>query len=168
MGMTPYYTSQSPSIAARATYLSSYMNQKLVASLPKDVLYFDTYTLYRQMAAHPAAFGLTNVVDQCYNNGVVCSHPEQYLSYTQPHTSNLLWGLNTCSPRPGSINIELNSKKLSRDEANGTPEVSVERHAQRRFLFWTNGGITFDAPSIQKMDVDVRGTRSIGKQNPYQ
>lgn len=85
MGMTPYYTSQGPSIAARATYLSSYLNQKLVALLPKDVLYFDTYTLYHQMAAHPAAFGLTNVLDQCYNIGVVCSHPQQYLFWDFVH-----------------------------------------------------------------------------------
>lgn len=85
MGMTPYYTNQGPSIAARATYLSSYTNQKLVASLPKDALSFDTYKLYHQMASHPAAFGLTNVVDQCYNNGVVCSQPQQYLFWDFVH-----------------------------------------------------------------------------------
>jgi cholinesterase len=85
MGMTPYYRSQGPSIAARATYLSSYMNQKLVASLPKDALYFDTYTLYHQMAANPEAFGLTNVVDQCYNNGLVCSNAQQYLFWDFVH-----------------------------------------------------------------------------------
>jgi hypothetical protein len=85
MGMTPYYTSQGPSIAARATYLSQYMNQKLVASLPNEVLYFDTYSLYHQIAAHPAVFGLTNLVDQCFNNGVVCSDPNEYLFWDFVH-----------------------------------------------------------------------------------
>jgi hypothetical protein len=35
MGMTPYYTSQGAQTAALATSLSKYLNQKLLASLPK-------------------------------------------------------------------------------------------------------------------------------------
>jgi hypothetical protein len=32
-----------------------------------------------------------------------------------------------------------------------------QRHGQRRLLFWTNGGINFNTPSVQKMDVNVPG-----------
>jgi sugar lactone lactonase YvrE len=32
-----------------------------------------------------------------------------------------------------------------------------QRHGRRSFLFWTNGGINFNTPSIQKMDVNVPG-----------
>jgi sugar lactone lactonase YvrE len=32
-----------------------------------------------------------------------------------------------------------------------------QRPGQRRFLFWTNGGINVNTPSIQKMDVNVPG-----------
>jgi phospholipase/lecithinase/hemolysin len=74
MGMTPNYTSQGPHTAALATSLSKYINHKLAASLPKGVLYFDTFELYQAMRTHPGAFGLTDVVDQCYdpNSNTVC------------------------------------------------------------------------------------------------
>ena len=67
MGMTPNYTSQGPQTVALATSLSKYLNQRLLASLPKGVRYFDTLGLYQEIQAHPRAFGLTNVVDQCYD-----------------------------------------------------------------------------------------------------
>jgi phospholipase/lecithinase/hemolysin len=87
MGMTPNYTSQGPQIAALATSLSQYLNQKLFASLPNGVLYFDTFGLYQAMRTHPRAFGLTDVVDQCYdpNSGTVCPNPNQYLFWDFVH-----------------------------------------------------------------------------------
>ncbi len=65
MGMAPGFASQGPQTAALATSLSKHFNQKLLAGLPKGVLYFDTFGLYQAMRAHPGAFGLKNVVDQC-------------------------------------------------------------------------------------------------------
>jgi hypothetical protein len=87
MGMTPNYTSQGPQTAALATSLSKYLNQKLLASLPKRVLYFDTFGLFQEMQAHPGAFGLTDVIDQCYDpsSGTVCANPSQYLFWDFVH-----------------------------------------------------------------------------------
>lgn len=82
LGMSPLYTSQGPQTAALATSLSKYVNQRLVETLPRGVLYFDTFRLYHAMRDHPGAFGLTNVVDPCfdfYNWGPVCTNPNQYL-----------------------------------------------------------------------------------------
>lgn len=87
MGMTPNYASQGPVIAAQATSISSYMNQKLVATLPKGVLYFDTFALYQNMRSHPDRFGLSDTVDQCYDSvsGIVCTDPNQYLFWDFVH-----------------------------------------------------------------------------------
>ncbi|MGO9517919.1 MAG: SGNH/GDSL hydrolase family protein [Candidatus Korobacteraceae bacterium] len=87
MGMTPNYTSQGPQTAALATSLSKYLNQNLVAALPKSVLYFDTFSLYQAMRNHPRAFGLTDVVDQCYDpsTNTACPNPNQYLFWDFVH-----------------------------------------------------------------------------------
>jgi len=87
MGMTPNYTSQGPQTAALATSLSKYLNQKLVAALPKGVQYFDTFGLYQAMRTHPGAFGLTDVVDQCYDpsTNTACPNPGQYLFWDFVH-----------------------------------------------------------------------------------
>jgi hypothetical protein len=87
MGMTPNYTSQGPQTAALATSVSKYFNQKLAASLPEEVLYFDTFGMYQEMQAHPGVFGLVDVVDQCYDpsSGAVCGDPSQYLFWDFVH-----------------------------------------------------------------------------------
>jgi hypothetical protein len=33
----------------------------------------------------------------------------------------------------------------------------AQKHGQRKFLFWTNGGYNFNLPSLQKMDVGIPG-----------
>jgi sugar lactone lactonase YvrE len=35
----------------------------------------------------------------------------------------------------------------------------AQKHGQRKFLFWTNGGYNFNLPSLQKMDVGIPGER---------
>jgi hypothetical protein len=89
MGMTPNYSSQGPQTVALATSLSKYFNQKLRASLPRGVLYFDTFGLFEDMRAHPDTFGLTNVTDQCYDpsSSTVCGDPSQYLFWDFVHTT---------------------------------------------------------------------------------
>jgi phospholipase/lecithinase/hemolysin len=89
MGMTPNYSSQGAQTAALATSLSKYFNHKLLASLPEKALYFDTFELFEEMKAHPDTFGLTNIVDQCYDvsSGAVCVDPNEYLFWDFVHTT---------------------------------------------------------------------------------
>jgi phospholipase/lecithinase/hemolysin len=86
MGLLPYYRGQGPGVAARASFISNYFNQKLAASLPKGVLFYDTAALFRDMVAHPGSYGLSNVTDPCYN-GQICAQPYQYLFWDGGHPS---------------------------------------------------------------------------------
>lgn len=87
MGMVPAYNTQDPQTIATATYLSKYLNQKLRAALPRGVMYFDTFGLYHLMRDNPRLFGLTDVVDQCYDpdTNTACPNPDQYLFWDFVH-----------------------------------------------------------------------------------
>lgn len=85
LGLEPEYLAQGPQFAAWVSYLSNYFNQKLVAALPKGVMYYDTYALYRKIVSDPGGYGLIDVTDPCYNNGIVCSDPDHYLFWDGAH-----------------------------------------------------------------------------------
>ncbi len=86
MGLLPYYRQQGPGVATRASFVSNYFNQKLAASLPRGVMYYDTAALFRDIVAHPSSYGFSNVTDACYT-GTICSQPYQYLFWDASHPS---------------------------------------------------------------------------------
>lgn len=87
LGLTPSFRSGSgPISAADATALSIYFNNLLQATLPANATYVDTFHLLGKVAANPAAYGLTNVTDACFDPSVgICSNPGEYLFWDEFH-----------------------------------------------------------------------------------
>jgi len=80
MGLTPAYYGN-----PAATAFSLEFNSLLQASLPKGAIYFNFFGLANEFVNDPAAFGLTDVTDPCYNGVMVCSDPNQYLFWDGLH-----------------------------------------------------------------------------------
>jgi len=109
-GMAPAFTSQGPETAALATSISKYFNQRLLARLPKGVLYFDTFSLYQAMRNHPGAFGLKDVVDSCLdpNTGEPCPNPNEYLFWDGLHPTEhvqIILGIGFALAAQSPINL---------------------------------------------------------------
>ena len=85
LGLTPFYLDQPPPAAQQATALSLGFNQLLKASLPSDVIFFDTAALLEQVVDDPATFGFTNVTGSCLTQAGVCSNPSEYLFWDGFH-----------------------------------------------------------------------------------
>lgn len=85
LGLTPEFRSLGPVAAAQASAFTDAFNALLLASLPTDVLFFDTAALTRDVVANPAAYGLTNVTDACFDGVTQCSTPANYLYYDSFH-----------------------------------------------------------------------------------
>jgi phospholipase/lecithinase/hemolysin len=84
LGLTPYF--QSIAQGAAGSFLTNYFNTELAAALlPTGAIYVDTATLLRQMVAHPAAYGFTNVMDPCFDGTSVCANPNTYLFFDDFH-----------------------------------------------------------------------------------
>jgi cholinesterase len=80
LGLTPDFAGD-----PAATAYTDAFNTALVAGLPGDAIYFNTANLLDQVEADPAAFGLTNVTDPCFNGSTVCANPDQYLFWDGFH-----------------------------------------------------------------------------------
>jgi phospholipase/lecithinase/hemolysin len=93
LGLVPEYIAQGPQFVQLVHNLSIYFNQKLLAALPRGVLYYDTFGLYDRMVANPGAYGLIDVMDPCYNNGIVCPNPDQYLFWDYAHLTSHVYSI---------------------------------------------------------------------------
>jgi cholinesterase len=81
LGLTPEFMGQ-PS----ATLFSEQFNAGLLATLPSGVTYFDTFDLLDSIVANPAAYGLTNVTQSCFDGvNAPCTNPSQYLFWDDIH-----------------------------------------------------------------------------------
>jgi phospholipase/lecithinase/hemolysin len=80
LGLTPEFHGNS-----QATALSVYFNHLLLAGLPRGATYVNEFGLLHEIVRDPAAFGLTDVADPCYNGKTVCSNPNQYLFWDDVH-----------------------------------------------------------------------------------
>jgi cholinesterase len=109
LGLTPYFQSFGPIIAGQASAITNAFNNALAANLPAGVLFYDTAGLVRSIVANPAAYGLTNVTDPCFNGTSVCSHPDQYLFYDDFHPTTAVHAIigeafaETVVPEPSTI-----------------------------------------------------------------
>jgi outer membrane lipase/esterase len=98
LGKIPAFLAQGPAAEAAATWLTSTYNTALendlrtspYASLLGGVHLLDTFGLLDDAAAHPAAYGLTDVTNPCYvgpltGGGRVCATPNTYLFWDEVH-----------------------------------------------------------------------------------
>ena len=87
LGLTPSYLAMGPGAAMQASLLSAYFNTRLASSLPAGVRYFDTAGLLHAVVANPAAYGLSNVTEACFDEASrsVCSAPDEYLFWDSFH-----------------------------------------------------------------------------------
>ena len=85
LGLTPYFQGFGPIVAGQMSAITDAFNNALATNLPAGVLFYDTAGLVRSIFANPAAFGLTNVTNPCFNGTSVCSNPEQYLFFDDFH-----------------------------------------------------------------------------------
>jgi cholinesterase len=84
LGLTPEFSG--PTTAAAATAYSTQFNADLLAGLPSGATYFNTFAFLNQIEANPAAYGITNLTQSCFDGvDAPCSNPSQYLFWDDIH-----------------------------------------------------------------------------------
>ena len=83
LGLTPYFRSLGPVAAAQGSAFSDAFNAGLQASLPADVIYYDTASMLRSVVANPGAYGFTNATDAYLPS--VSGDPNAYVFYDDFH-----------------------------------------------------------------------------------
>jgi cholinesterase len=105
LGLTPEYYNDPAAIL-----YSEEFNAGLQATLPAGATYFDVAGLMNSIVADPAAYGLSDVTDQCYVSGpTACSDPNQYLFWDDIHPTTAADSIlaaqfeSVVTPEPGSM-----------------------------------------------------------------
>jgi phospholipase/lecithinase/hemolysin len=130
LGLFPGVTAGGPADSALGSALSAELDSTLVngsGSIPSlsalaaadgiHLSVLDTYALFDQIVANPAAYGLTNVTQPCltgevnYSGGTPCATPNQYLFWDPDHPTAAGHeiiadaALPLVTPEPGSISL---------------------------------------------------------------
>jgi outer membrane lipase/esterase len=100
VGKTPDVLSGGPVASATASAVAASFNSLLlggnaaagIPSLPAlatglgvNLAVFDVYAYVNGVVANPAAYGLTNVADPCFDGTTVCATPDKYLYWDGVH-----------------------------------------------------------------------------------
>lgn len=81
LGVVPDYASD----PAAARLFALTFNADLIAGLPANAVYVNTYSLLDQLVANPSAYGFTNVTTPCLSGTTACADPNQYLFWDGQH-----------------------------------------------------------------------------------
>lgn len=81
LGVVPEYASD----AAAAKLFAATFDSDLIAELPKNATYVDTFNLLDQVVSNPMAYGFTNVTTPCLSGATPCASPNQYLFWDGQH-----------------------------------------------------------------------------------
>jgi phospholipase/lecithinase/hemolysin len=93
------------------------LNAELSATLPAGAIFYNTADLLRAIVANPAAYGLTNATDPCFNGVTVCANPGQYLFWDDFHPTTAADAIAakafaSAVPEPSSIVLLLTACAL--------------------------------------------------------
>ena len=108
IGITPL--GQNSGNPAGATFLSSSFNATMAAALAGvtggNIEILDAFAITTNVVANPAAFGLTNVVDPCFDGvATVCANPNEYLFWDELHPTTYAHSLVAAEALPLANNL---------------------------------------------------------------
>jgi len=91
-GLTPSIRAGGADLIAASSAISDAHNSALTTELAglttrtdASIYVFDSATVLRDVVNNPAKYGLTNTTDRCFDAGVVCENPDQFLFFDGVH-----------------------------------------------------------------------------------
>ncbi len=107
IGITPL--GQDSGNPAGATFLSNSFNSTLATALAGvtggNIEVLDAFAITTNVVANPAAFGLTNVTDRCFDGITVCANPDEYLFWDDLHPTTYSHALVAAEALPLANNL---------------------------------------------------------------
>jgi len=84
-GATDFLVPNLPIADPWAFSFNSSLSAGLDALIGLNIIQFDTLTFFGNVVTNPGAFGLTNVVDPCFDGVTACANPDEYLLWDSVH-----------------------------------------------------------------------------------